>query len=507
MNKMMLYMDSVTKSFPGVLALDNVDLQVKKGEIHALVGENGAGKSTLMNVLSGNYPFGTYSGDIIYKGEKKRFHTIKDSEVCGIAIIFQELALAPQLSVCENLFLGNEIAKNGLIDWDRSYKEALKALKRVGLDISPDTIISDLGVGQQQLVEIAKALYKNAELLILDEPSASLTEHEIDVLLDILNELRKQGVTCIYISHKFNEIFQIADSVTILRDGATVESGAISQYVEKTLISRMVGRKVEDIYPTRSCTPGEEFFHVKNWSAVEWDNPERYLVKDSSFSLRKGEILGLAGLMGAGRTELAMSLIAARGKCVSGTIILEGKELTIRNPGDAIRNRISYLSEDRKSLGLNLGMTVMENITLASLGACSNKGMINPNDEIQMAEKYKNDLRIKTSDINQKVINLSGGNQQKVALSKWLMTEPQVLILDEPTRGIDVGAKNEIYKLINQLSAEGYGILVISSELTELLGICDRIMVMSEGSITGILDSKEATQEEIMALATRGRNK
>jgi len=504
MSEYILEMVNITKEFPGVKALDNVTLRVKKGEIHALVGENGAGKSTLMKVLSGVYPAGTYSGEIRLKGVVQHFHSIKDSERAGIAIIYQELALVKQMNVAENIFLGCEIKKRGFINWDETFFETEKILKEVRLNINPLTKVVNLGIGQQQLVEIAKALSKNADVLILDEPSAALTEAETETLLQILKELKSKGVTCIYISHKLNEVFRISDSITVLRDGRTVCTQATKDLDENRVISFMVGRELTQRFPREKHIPGEVVLEVKDWTVYSPELPDKKVIDGVSFSARKGEILGIAGLMGAGRTELVMSMFSAYGVNISGEIKLNGRKLKIRSPRDAIEAGISYVSEDRKRYGLVLKQDIKNNITLASLESVSRAGLINDNEVIRISRKYVDDLRIKTPSIEQKTGNLSGGNQQKVVLAKWLMTKPKVLILDEPTRGIDVGAKFEIYNIMNRLVAEGVCIIMISSELPEILGMSDRILVMHNGRIKGELSHGEATQEKVMFYATGG---
>jgi ABC-type sugar transport system, ATPase component len=505
MDEYILEMKNITKEFPGVKALDNVTFRVRKGEVHALCGENGAGKSTLMKVLSGVYPSGTYTGEIVLKGETQRYSGIKDSERAGIAIIYQELALVKQMSICENIFLGNEkVKRNGLIDWDKSYAETHNVLKEVRLDINPNTKVLQLGIGQQQLVEIAKAIAKKAEVLILDEPSAALTESETENLLEILKELKAKGVTCIYISHKLNEVFEIADTVTILRDGKTISSDAVSEINENKVISKMVGRELTQRFPRVEHASGDVVLEVKNWTVHNPDIPDMKIIDNISFRVRKGEILGIAGLMGAGRTELVMSIFGAYGVNVSGELYLDGKKINVKNPKSAIKYGISYVSEDRKRYGLVLGMDIKNNATLSSLEALSNLNLINGNEVIKQTNQYVRDLRIKTPSIEQKAGNLSGGNQQKVVLAKWLMTQPKVLIMDEPTRGIDVGAKFEIYNIMNKLIAEGVCIVMISSELPEVLGMSDRILVMHEGCLTKEFNWEDATQENILTYATGG---
>ncbi|MFA5335503.1 MAG: ATP-binding cassette domain-containing protein [Candidatus Omnitrophota bacterium] len=495
-----LEMKGITKEFPGVRALDGVTFSVGKGEIHSLVGENGAGKSTLMKILSGVYPSGSYDGSISIDGRARKFADIKDSERAGVAIIHQELALIQQLSIAENVTLGDETAHNGVINWDECFLKTEKALKQVGLDVSPAMEVSNLGVGEQQLVAIAKALSKQASILILDEPTASLSSGESGRLLNILKSLKEKGVTCIYISHRLKEVFDISDSITVLRDGATVGTYPGKDLDENKLISLMVGRELSNIYPRKERVPGATVLEIRDWTAIH--PGMNRAVRNINLTLRKGEVLCIAGLVGAGRTELVMSLFHMWGRPVSGRVYLEGKEISMHDAGDAVAVGISMASEDRKRYGLILDEDIKRNISLASLKKISTLQVVNGNEEIKYAEKYTADLKIKTPSIEQKAGNLSGGNQQKVVLGKWLMTEPKVLILDEPTRGIDVGAKVEIYNIINELVDKGVAVLVISSELNEVLGISDRIIVMQEGHITGELLKKDATQENIMMYAT-----
>lgn len=503
MSDIILEMKNITKNFSGVKALDNVSLKIKKGEVHALCGENGAGKSTLMKILSGVYPSGDYSGDIIYKGEVCQFKSISDSEQKGIVIIHQELALIPFLSVKENIFLGNEQSKKGIIDWNLTEKKASNLLNIVGLTISPNALVTQLGVGQQQLVEIAKAFSKNVQLLILDEPTAALNEDDSANLLELIKEFKKQGITSIIISHKLNEITAIADNVTIIRDGKSIETLSNEQIDENRIIKGMVGRDLTNRYPDREPKIGNKIFEVKNWNVYHPLDRTRKVNNNLDFHIKSGEIVGIAGLMGAGRTEFAMSVFGkSYGSNISGQIIKDNKEIKINNVSDAIKNRIAYLSEDRKNYGLNLLQDIKENVTLASLSKISNKGVIDKEKEIIEAEKYRDNMRIKTKDIYQNVGSLSGGNQQKVVLGKWLMSEPDVLFLDEPTRGIDVGAKFEIYSIIEQMARSGKAICIISSELPEILGMCDRIYTMNEGRFTGDIPKEGATQEELMKLMT-----
>ncbi|MEH7378687.1 multiple monosaccharide ABC transporter ATP-binding protein [Neobacillus drentensis] len=508
MSKIILEMRNITKEFPGVKALQNVNLKIKEGEIHALCGENGAGKSTLMKVLSGVYPHGSYTGDILFNGNVCKFKDIKQSEELGIVIIHQELALIPYLSIAENIFLGNEQAKNGIINWNETVIRTRELLKKVGLNESPNTKTANLGVGKQQLTEIAKALSKNVKLLILDEPTAALNEHDSENLLNLLLELKKQGMSAIIISHKLNEISKVADSITILRDGQTVETLDMKKdkISEDRIIKGMVGRELTNRYPKREAKIGNTIFEVKNWNVFHPLHTNQKSIDNVNFHIRKGEIVGIAGLMGAGRTELAMSIFGkSYGKKITGQIYKDNKEIHLNNVSQAIEHGIAYVSEDRKGNGLILMDDIKQNITLASLNKITNKFVINKNQEIIESEQFREKLKIKTPSIHQKTGNLSGGNQQKVVLSKWIFSEPDILILDEPTRGIDVGAKYEIYTIINQLALDGKGILVISSELPEILGICDRVYVMNEGRITGEVSKEEATQERIMKYMTKSR--
>ncbi|MGV8981313.1 multiple monosaccharide ABC transporter ATP-binding protein [Clostridium sp.] len=501
MDEFILEMRNITKIFPGVKALDNVNLKVKAGEIHALIGENGAGKSTLMNVLSGIYPYGTYSGEIIYEGEKCIFKNIKDSENTGIGIIHQELALIPYLSIGENIFLGNERSKHKFINWDETHIKSNELLKKVGLKVDSSTLIKNIGVGMQQLVEIAKALAQNVKLLILDEPTAALNEEDSNNLLKLLLELKEDGITSIIISHKLNEIMRISDTITIIRDGATIETfnKGDKDLSEDRIIKGMVGRELINRFPIHNAKIGEIVFEVKNWNVYDPLVEERKVIDNISMNVRKGEIVGFSGLMGSGRTELAMSIFGrAYGKRISGKIIKDGKEIILKNVRQAIDNGLAYVTEDRKSAGLVLMQDIRSNISLANLKKISVNQFVDEHKEIQVTEEYRKKLNIKSSSIFQNTGNLSGGNQQKVVLSKWIFTDPEVLILDEPTRGIDVGAKYEIYTIINKLADDGKSIIFISSELPEILGICDRVYVMNEGKIVGELSKKDASQESIM---------
>ncbi len=503
MGNILLEMKNITKEFPGVKALDNVNLKVEQGEIHALVGENGAGKSTLMNVLSGIYPYGSYTGDIVYNGEVCQFQKIKDSEEKGIVIIHQELALIPYMSIGENMFLGNEQGSKAAIDWDKTYAEADKYLKMVGLTESSRTLIKDIGVGKQQLVEIAKALAKHAKLLILDEPTSSLNETDSKALLDLLLKFKQDGMTSIIISHKLNEVSYVADKITVIRDGSTIETldKTVDEITEDRIIKGMVGRAMTDRFPKRENVKiGDIAMEVKDWTVYHPQFAERKVVDGVSMNVRKGEVVGIAGLMGAGRTELAMSIFGkAYGTNISGQLILDGKEVKLKNIKDAIKHKIAYVTEDRKGNGLVLTNPIKINTTLANLSELCSKHVIDQDKEYQVAEEYRDKLKTKCPTVEQNVGNLSGGNQQKVLLAKWMFANPDVLILDEPTRGIDVGAKYEIYCIINDLVAAGKSVIMISSELPEVLGMSDRIYVMNEGKMVGEMAGAEASQESIMS--------
>ena len=507
-NHTILEMRSITKEFPGVKALSDVSLQVRAGEIHAICGENGAGKSTLMKVLSGLYPYGDYSGDIIFQGEEVQFKNIRSSEAAGIVIIHQELALIPELSIAENIFLGNEPTHFGVINWDKVNTSALELLARVGLSEDPTTRIKDIGVGKQQLVEIAKALSKSVKLLILDEPTAALNEADSQHLLDLMAGLRANGISCIMISHKLNEIEQIADSITILRDGKSIETLHVKNdgVDEDRIIRGMVGRSLESRFPVHTPSIGETFFEVRHWTVGHPNVPDRLVCKNSSFHVRRGEIVGFAGLMGAGRTELARSVFGrSYGTFKSGQIVKDGKEVTFRSVPQAIDAGLAYVTEDRKSLGLNLLDDIKTTTVSANLRKITHNLVVDNDEEFRVAEEYRKSLRTKTPSVNEGVAKLSGGNQQKVVLAKWMFTDPDLLILDEPTRGIDVGAKYEIYGIIQKLADQGKGVIVISSELPELLGLSDRIYTIFEGSITGELTREHASQESLMKLMTASR--
>ncbi|MFJ9126862.1 multiple monosaccharide ABC transporter ATP-binding protein [Streptomyces sp. NPDC102340] len=507
-----LEMRSIVKTFPGVKALSDVSLSVRPGEVHAICGENGAGKSTLMKVLSGVHPHGSYEGDILFEGEHCEFKDINASEARGIVIIHQELALVPFLSIAENMFLGNEHASRGFINWHETLGHATRQLRRVGLNENPNTRVADIGVGKQQLVEIAKALAKEVKLLILDEPTASLNDEDSDTLLDLILELKDQGITSIIISHKLNEIRKVADSVTILRDGRTVETLDVRapETTEDRIISGMVGRDLDNRFPDRTPHQPEAgaapAMEIRNWTVHHPLDRERKVVDDVSLSVRRGEIVGIAGLMGAGRTELAMNVFGRTyGRYAGGVVLKDGEEIRTRHVSDAVGHGIAYVTEDRKHYGLNLIDTIGRNITMSALGKVAKRGIVDEHEERQVAEGYRKSMNIKAPTVFEPAGKLSGGNQQKVVLSKWIFAGPDVLILDEPTRGIDVGAKYEIYTVIDKLAAEGKAVVFISSELPELLGMCDRIYTMAAGRLTGEVPRAEATQESLMRLMTKDK--
>ncbi|MDR2759308.1 MAG: ATP-binding cassette domain-containing protein [Spirochaetaceae bacterium] len=507
MSEYILEIENLTKDFPGVRALDKVNLKVKKGEIHSLCGENGAGKSTLMSVISGVYPKGSYEGKVFFKGRETNYHSVKDSEKEGLAIIHQELALSPYLSIYENIFLGHMKTRFGIIRWDHYIKESQKYLDRVGLRENPGTIVSKLGVGKQQLVEIARALSKQVELLILDEPTSSLNDDESAKLLDLILEFKRQGITSVMISHKLNEVLQVADTVTILRDGRSISTWDVKQdnLTEDLIIKDMVGRDLTHRFPDRTSAPEDTVLEVKNWTVYHPEYHSIKVVDNASFYLRKGEILAFCGPMGAGRTELMMSIYGGSyGSKSEGEVYINGKKAALHSTKAAIDAGLGYISEDRKNLGLILIQDVKTNISSSSLGKISFFGIVNGQKEIEEAEKYRAELRIKTPSIHQLTRNLSGGNQQKVVVSRTLMANPDIFIVDEPTRGIDVGAKSEIYGILNDLVKQGKSVIMISSELPEALGMADRIYVMNEGKIKGVLSHEDATQEKIMSMALVG---
>lgn len=504
----LLQMKSITKEFPGVKALSDVNFDVKRGEIHALVGENGAGKSTLIKILCGVYPYGTYEGQIIFDGEEKKFSSISDVENSGIGCIHQELNLVPELSVSENIFLNSKPNKFGIVDFNEMYKRTKELLVNIGLDVNsrngvnPNEKLKNLGIGQKQLVEIAKALSRDIKLLILDEPTSALTETEVDILLGILDGLRKKGVTCIYISHRLDEVMKIADTITVLRDGLTIETREKTNIDKETMIKLMVGRELKNMFPRVTHTRGDLTFEIKNYSVRHPDIPGKMLIDNVNLKAYKGEILGISGLMGAGRTELFTSVFGALGEPTEGEVWIEGKKVNIKNPVEALNNGLFLLTEDRKKLGLNLIMCVKGNTTLASLKKVSRFGVLDNNKAVFETCKYVDDIKIKTPNVDVLVNTLSGGNQQKVVIAKALMTEPKVIVLDEPTRGIDVGAKYEIYKLMNDLVDKGVTIIMISSEMEEILGMSDRVLIMSCGKVKGEFDISEATQEKLIQAST-----
>lgn len=507
MRDYILEMKDITKTFPGVRALDRVSFQVRRGEIHCLVGENGAGKSTLMKVLSGVCPFGTYEGQVVYEGQPIQFGGIRDSEKAGIAVIYQELAQFPELTVYENIFIGHEIIDKHVINWNQIIVRANELLKRVRLSVNPSVKIKNLGIGKRQLIEIAKALSKNVRLLVLDEPTAALNDDDSANLLDLIRELKTQGVTCIMISHKLKEVLAIADTITILRDGATVCSMNLPEQLvtEQDIIRNMVGRAIDDIYPKRDHQVLDEVcFEVKDWTVYD-PGTEREILHRVSLKVFKGEIVGLAGLMGAGRTEFALSLFGNTPgyRITDGVVYVNGQETRFHHPRNAIDMGVAYVTEDRKRNGLILTQDIRFNTTLAALQKLVKGMVVDQNEEIRLANEYKETIGIRAPSIQQKVFNLSGGNQQKTSLAKWLFATPKILILDEPTRGIDVGAKYEIYSLMNKLVEQGMSIIMISSELLEILGMSDRLYVMSEGSIVGELQASQATEQRVMAMATK----
>ncbi|MEW6129003.1 MAG: xylose ABC transporter ATP-binding protein [Acidobacteriota bacterium] len=498
---MLLEMREITKTFPGVRALDGVTFDLQAGEIHALVGENGAGKSTLMKVLSGVYPASEHGGEILIDGEVKRFSGIRDSEAAGVAIIFQELSLVPEMTVGENIFLGREPRKFGVIQWHELYQKSAELLDRLHLNINPQTPVGQLGIGQQQLVEIAKALGQDARILVLDEPTAALTDTEVETLINILNKLRERGVGMIYISHKLEEVFRISDRITVLRDGKTIDTVKTPETNEAQVIAKMVGREVNQIFPPDTRTPSDVVFEVRNLT-VEDLQTRKKIVDDVSFTVKRGEVLGIAGLMGAGRSELLMSIFGAHSGRASGEVFVQGKRLKIATPADAIKNGIGFVTEDRKRYGLVLEQTILKNMTLAGLETLSGRFVTNLDREIAAGNQAMKDLRVKANSVFTIVGTLSGGNQQKVVLAKWLLNNPRVLFLDEPTRGIDIGAKQEIYTQIDALARTGLAIVMVSSELPEVLGLSDRVIVLREGRVAGEFTRAEATPENVMARAT-----
>ncbi len=495
---------NVTKAFPGVVALSDVSIQIQRGKVHGLCGENGAGKSTLMKILSGVYPYGSYEGTVLYENRELRLEdrSIRQAIEEGIAIVYQELTLVPSMTVGENIFLGKEPVENGVINWDKLYAETRQLLEKYKLDVPPNAVVKNLGVGKMQMVEIAKALSENAKILILDEPTSALSEAEITKLVEILATLKELGVTCIYITHKLEEFFRVADTVTILRDGKTVVTRATQELNQEQLVRHMVGREMKERFPQGNRQPGEVIFKVENLVASDPNEPSRKILNGVSFDLRKGEILGIAGLMGSGRTELVATIFGEYGSITAGTISMNGRPLNIKNARDAMSNGISLVPEDRKGQGLVLIQSILRNISLANLDRFAAFLRIDQDAELVAATQQSKNLAVKASNLLGRVDSLSGGNQQKVVIAKWLLTDPQILIMDDPTRGIDVGAKFEIYKLMNELAEKGVSIIMISSELEEVIGMSDRIMVMHHGRSGGTLETRGATQEKIMAIAT-----
>lgn len=494
MSELLLKMESIRKTFPGVIALDNVNMDLYKGEVHAICGENGAGKSTLMKILSGIYQ--PDSGALYLKGKKTSIHGTQSAQQHGICIIHQELNLAPHLTVAQNMFLGREpMIYGNMLDEKKLNQMAAEILESLHLDIKPTTLVKDLSVSKQQMVEICKALSVKSQILIMDEPTSALSEAEIDELFRIIHKLKSEGVGIFYISHRLEELKHIVDRISVLRDGCYIGTWEYGQLSLDEIIAKMVGRTLSDKFPRRDTKIGGIVFEVRNFF-------RKGVIEDISFQLHQGEVLGIAGLMGAGRTELARAIFGADPKD-KGQVFLEGKEIIISSPLEAIKAGVAYLSEDRKRDGLALNLAVDQNITLANIFSVSNLwGVIFKSKEKLAAEKYVKDLRIKTPSLDQRVINLSGGNQQKIVIAKWLCRNSRVVLFDEPTRGIDVGAKYEVYELINQLVKQGVGVIIISSELPEIIGMCDRIIVLHEGRLTGQLTKSEMTQERILNLAT-----
>jgi D-xylose transport system ATP-binding protein len=497
-----LEMRDITKTFPGVRALDGVTFDLRAGEFHALVGENGAGKSTLMKVLGGVYPYPEYGGEIRIEGAVKHFRSVRDAEAAGIAVIYQELSLVKEMTIGENIFLGREPRRFGVIRWDELYARSRQLLADLRLPLDPRTPIRNLGIGQQQLVEIAKALSHEARLLVLDEPTAALTDAEVETLFRILNDLRARGVGMIYISHKLDEVFRLSDRITVLRDGRTVGTEQRSALDEAAVISRMVGREVGAIFPTPDHAQGDVMFEAQGITVEDPNVAGKRLVNDVSFSVRRGEVLGVAGLMGAGRSDLLMAIFGAHAGRTSGEVRIEGRRVAIESPADAIRHGIGFVTEDRKRFGLVLDQTILNNMTLAGLARISGRFVTNVDREAAEGNRSMKELRVKANSVFTIAGTLSGGNQQKVVLAKWLLTNPRVLFLDEPTRGIDVGAKQEIYAQINALAKSGLAIVLVSSELPEVLGLSDRVLVLHEGRVTGEFTRSSATPEKVMACAT-----
>ncbi|MFT2010021.1 sugar ABC transporter ATP-binding protein [Pontibacter sp. 13R65] len=496
----MLIAENITKRFSGVVALDQVNMELHFGKVTAIIGENGAGKSTLMKILSGVYP--DYEGRIVYKGNTVSFSNPREAQESGIAIIHQELNLIPYLSITENIFLGRELETAwGTLDAKAMRQQTEKLLRKLKLEVDPDTLVHELKVGQQQVVEIAKALLLDSEVIIMDEPTSAISESEVEVLFEIINDLRRENKAIVYISHKLDELFKIADRYIVLRDGKTIESGEMAGMTHDRIIQKMVGRGITLMRKTPCCKQKQEVLKVENLCLKHPARPQENLLKNVSFSLGRGEIVGIFGLMGAGRTELLETIFGLHGKQITGRMCVEQQEVHFKSPAYAIKSGIALVPEDRKKDGLVLGLDVKTNICLTTLESMEDMGMLNDSKECNLADKYIEELRIKTSSSAQAAKNLSGGNQQKIVIAKWLATKPKVLLLDEPTRGIDINAKNEIYKLIQALADAGLGIIVVSSELPEILALSDRILVMAEGSLTAELPVDEATEDSILKAA------
>jgi len=501
----LLEMRNITKSFPGVRALDGVSFDLNTGEIHALVGENGAGKSTLIKILAGVYPHPEYGGQIVLEESERRFPNIRAAEQAGIAVIYQELSLVKDLSVAENIFLGREPRRFGIINWSELYSRAQKLLNELHLPIDPRAPVRNLGIGQQQLVEIGKALSQEARILVLDEPTAALTDAEVETLFGILRGLRERGVAMIYISHKLDEVFRLSNRITVLRDGRSIGTEATSELDEASVIAKMVGREVGQIFPEAKHGRGDVIFEARNITVEDPAVPGKLLVDRVGFSVRAGEVLGIAGLMGSGRSELLMAIFGAHAGRKSADLFVGGQGIQVNHPYDAIKNGIGFVTEDRKRYGLILEQTILKNMTLAALRHLSGRFVTNEDAEAAAGERAARELRVKAPSVFTIAGTLSGGNQQKVVLAKWLLTKPRVLFLDEPTRGIDVGAKQEIYSEINRLAATGIAIVLVSSELPEVLGLSDRVIVLHEGRVTGEFNRKDATPEAVMSCATGRR--
>jgi D-xylose transport system ATP-binding protein len=506
-HNILLQVETLSKTFLGVHALNQVSFDLREGEVHALCGENGAGKSTLIKCLSGIWPHGSYEGTIKIDGKEAMFQGVADSEHAGIAVIYQELALVQEMTVAENIFLGNEPTVAGIIDWNRIFAETRTLLDRYGLNLDPAAVVGKLGVGQQQLVEIVKALSKNRKILLLDEPTAALTGTEVDILLDIIRDLRKTGITCVYISHKLDEVFAISDRITILRDGESVTTLDAASTNKHDVIKHMVGREITQLFPRRPARPGQPLLEVKNLNVYD-DLGERQILHDITFQARAGEVLGFGGLMGAGRTELVMHLFGAHGRRLSGTVTLNGTSWDGTTPAKSIAGGLMLVSEDRKRYGLVLDQSIGFNQSLASLGAFLAFGLfIDGNREVKKNRELFAALHVKAPGLDSSVSGLSGGNQQKVVLAKALMTEPSVIFLDEPTRGIDVGAKQEVYELINLLTDHGKAVVLVSSELPELIGMSDRMIILSQGHIGGEFTRGEAAQSVMLEAAMKFHSK